>query len=97
MGGGGVTQSVETGAQHPAHTLTNSNKQRDTEQTLTPNTLVRTRVFCRRTRTQITSMHFPLQEHWAKTNELISEARGEKCSPNLSFWIETRENKQVGN
>ena len=46
--GGGVSQSVDTGARHPANALTNSNKQWDTEQTLTPNTPVRTSLFCRR-------------------------------------------------
>lgn len=46
------------GPQHPAQALTNSNKQRDTEQKLTPNTPIRTALFHWPAQTQIASMHF---------------------------------------
>lgn len=49
------------------------------------------------TQTQITCTHFPSQEHGQKNNEPISEAPGEKCSNDLSFWMVTEENKQPGN
>lgn len=46
------------GPQRPAQALTTSNKQRDTEQKLTPNTPVRTALFHYPAQTQIASMYF---------------------------------------
>lgn len=60
--GGWVSQSVDTGAPYTHFdSNSNSNKQRDKKQTLTPNTPVKTAVFRRHTQTQITSMYFPLR------------------------------------
>lgn len=73
--GGWVSQSVDTGAPYTHFdSNSNSNKQRDKKQTLTPNTPVKTAVFRRHTQTQITSMYFPSgtwrEDQWAHLSGL---------------------------
>lgn len=70
-----------------AHALTNSNKQRDTEQTLTPNTPVRTtpvlRRRCRRrAQAQIPACVFP-QEFEGKSSEPHLQRPKEKMTPSI--------------